>query len=499
MIRQAIHFFLGTLISRCGGFLRELSMSSCFGASPFVSDFFVSYRLSNTFRRLLGEGGVSNGFIPVYEKYRQEGGLKADLFFRDLFWTLLLILIPIIALIEVIFLGTVTSFMLPGVIFIVLYALFMAFLQCHGYYFLPSVAPTIFNLIWVGGCFYFVSYPESIALKGVALCISIAFFFQWVVLIPKTLKCLDLPLREWFQIRPFSFEVKQLLKPLSLTLIGVAATQVNSLVDVIFAQWADPRGAAYLSYAIRWEQLPLGLFAVSVSQALAPILARAYQSKDYTQYEHLTQKSLRLTLKLLAPFTLAFFVAAPPFMSLVYGRGAFLDPDITMTARALCAYTIGLIPSGLILLLAPSFYAMQDFKTPMRATILAVGLNTLLNTLLVFGLEMGATAIALTTSISFWLQWAYLASKLQANYPIKSLLRHIGLVLGISAISYFLYPNLYWSTQYPTSLFEKAYHVLEVIAVPFLLYIVGAIWLKDAPLVEISGKGVDEKNIAPEI
>ncbi|MBM3194747.1 MAG: hypothetical protein FJZ60_03175, partial [Chlamydiae bacterium] len=227
MIRQAIHFFLGTLISRLGGLLRELSMSACFGASALVGDFFISYRWSNIFRRLLGEGGVSNGFIPAYERYRQDSSIKADLFFRDLFWSLLVLLVPIILLIECIFMGSVASYMLFGVIFIVMYALFMAYLQCHGYYFLPSVAPTIFNLIWVGGCFFLCSYEQSYALKGIALCISIAFLFQWIVLIPKTAKCLQISFKQFLQFRPFSFEVKELLKPLSLTLIGIAATQLN--------------------------------------------------------------------------------------------------------------------------------------------------------------------------------------------------------------------------------------------------------------------------------
>lgn len=495
MIRQAMHFFLGTLISRLGGLLRELSMSACFGASALVGDFFISYRWSNIFRRLLGEGGVSNGFIPAYERYRQEGGAKADLFFRDLFWSLLVLLVPIILLIECIFMGSVASYMLFGVIFIVMYALFMAYLQCHGYYFLPSVAPTIFNLIWVGGCFVLCSYEQSYALKGIALCISIAFLFQWIVLIPKTAKCLQISFKEFLKIHPFSLEVKELLKPLSLTLIGIAATQLNGAIDLIFAKWADPKGAAFLSYAIKLEQVPMGLFGVAVSQAIAPLLARAYQSKDLSQYHFLTEKSLRLTLKLLAPFTLLFFVAAPPFVSVIYGRGAFLDQDVTLTAQALALYTIGLIPSGLILLLAPSFYATLDFKTPMKATFLAVGINTALNAILVFVLNAGAWAIALTTSISFWIQWGYLAARLKAPYPVQSLMKHVSLVLFISTISFYLFPNLYWLTTYPKLFLDKMSLLIQVLIVPFFLYSLGALWFKDSPIVEKGGNIVDEKNI----
>lgn len=499
MIRQAVHFFLGTLISRLGGLLRELSMSVCFGASALVGDFFISYRWSNIFRRLLGEGGVSNGFIPVYEKYRQLEPRRADLFFRDLFWTLVCILLPTIFFITLVFLGTVASFMLPGVVFIVLYALFMAFLQCHGHFFLPSVAPTIFNLIWIGGCFLFAAHEQSEALKGIALSISVAFLFQWLVLLPKTIKCLQINARDWFTIRPFSNEVKELLRPLSLTLVGVAATQLNGAIDLLFAKWADPKGAAFLSYAIKLEQVPMGLFGVAVSQAIAPLLARAYQAKDFNQYHYLTEKSLRLTLKLLAPFTLLFFVAAPPFVSLIYGRGAFLDTDVTLTAQALAFYTIGLIPSGLILLLAPSFYAAQDFKTPIKGTFIAVVSNTILNAILVFVMDAGSWAIALTTSLSFWLQWAYLARKLKAPYPMRSLLKHLSLVILITVISFALFPDLYWLSSYPKPFLEKCSQLGNVLLAPVLLYALGAIWFKDAPIVEKGENTVDEKNLRPDL
>ncbi|MBM3197310.1 MAG: murein biosynthesis integral membrane protein MurJ [Chlamydiae bacterium] len=495
MIRQAVHFFLGTLISRLGGLLRELSMSACFGASALVGDFFISYRWSNIFRRLLGEGGVSNGFIPMFERYRQEDPYKADLFFRDLFWSLAILLVPTLFLLSLIFFGHIASFMMPGVIFIVFYALFMAFLQCHNHFFLPSVAPTIFNLIWVGGCFLFKSEEQSYALKGIALCISVAFFFQWVVLLPKTAKCLKIGLSDWFQIRPFSAEVKQLLKPLLLTLVGVAATQLNGAIDLLFAKWADPKGAAFLSYAIKLEQVPMALFGVAVSQAIAPLLARAYQGKNFAKYNHLTEKSLRITLKLLAPFTLLFFVAAPPFVSLIYGRGAFLDADVTHTAQALAFYSIGLVPAGLILLLAPSFYAAQDFRTPMKATFMAVGMNTFLNFLLVFVFSAGSWAIALTTSLSFWAQWAYLAWKLQAPYPLKSLVKHLLLVCLITLISFYLFPDLYWSTSYPTTILDKGWQLLNIAAVPFFLYTLGAFCLKDSAIVEKGGNIVDEKNL----
>ncbi len=470
-------------------------MSTFFGASPLVGDFFISYRWSNIFRRVLGEGGVSNGFIPVYEKYRQENPMKGDLFFRDLFWTLLTIMVPLIGAIVWFCSGSILSFMLPGVVFIVFYALFMAYLQCHGYFFLPSVAPTIFNIIWIGGCFVFAPYPESFALKGIAAIISIAFFFQWIVLVPKTFKCLTLSFKEWLQFRPFSSDVLVLLKPLSLTLIGIAATQLNGTIDLLFAKYADPKGAAFLGYAIKLEQVPMALFGVAVSQAIAPLLARAYQNKEYDTVDQLSQKSLQITLKLLAPFTLLFLIAAPPFVSLIYGHGAFMDQDVQQTSLALCMYTLGLIPSGLILLLAPCYYACNDFKTPTKATILAVTTNTILNALLVFVFDMNASAIALTTSISFWVQWGYLVAKLPTKFSTKNLFREIGLILAIVMVCFYLDPNIYLQNSYPKLWLDKFLMLGKSVLVPAILYAFAYFFIKESPIVENRGKSVEEKNI----
>ena len=42
----------------------------------------------------------------------------------------------------------------------------------------------------------------------------------------------------------------------SLGMMGVAATQINSASDALFARAADPEGPAYLWYAVRIQQLP---------------------------------------------------------------------------------------------------------------------------------------------------------------------------------------------------------------------------------------------------
>ena len=139
-------FFSGTFISRISGLGRDVSMAFCFGAHPALAAFMVAFRFANLFRRIVGESTVSAGFVPYFESMRYEDPAKAATFFRDTFFSLLCLvgglvvvsglllggLLPLhifsVSYQQVVFL---TCLMLPGLIFICLYALSSALLQCQ--------------------------------------------------------------------------------------------------------------------------------------------------------------------------------------------------------------------------------------------------------------------------------------------------------------------------------------------------------------------------------
>ena len=168
--RSANHFLTGTFISRFSGMVRDLSMAFCFGTSPAIAAFLIAFRLSNLLRRLFGEGALLNGFIPFFEGKRKEDPKKGAEFFRDIFWSLTFILFSTIVTLEVILAfvlyfctlstGTVqiinmTMVMLPGLVFICLFGLSMALLECEKNFFVPGVAPVAFNVVWVSAIWIF--------------------------------------------------------------------------------------------------------------------------------------------------------------------------------------------------------------------------------------------------------------------------------------------------------------------------------------------------------
>lgn len=413
--RSARHFLAGTFFSRLSGLFRDMAMAFCFGSAPEIAAFMVAYRLANLFRRLLGEGNLQAGFVPQFETYRQESEHRGALFYRDIAFSLGCILLLAVLCLEGLLWGLLSwmtdpdwkyilelaMWMAPGLFFICLYALNSALLQCQKRYFLPAVAPVVFNFIWVWAVLCLWHLPLMQAIQGLSMAVTLAFMGQWLATAFAQRSYLQQTLQkgEWFRPRLFSGEWKAFLKPLSLGTIGIGAVQLNSALDAIFARFADAAGPAYLWYAIRIEQLPLALFGIALSGALLPPLSRALQEGALERYQELLRGALKSCASLIIPCTFGMFALGGVGVNLLYGHGDFLIEDVQQTTICLWAYGIGLFPSVLVLLLAAGFYAQKEYRWPALASVISVALNILLNALFVFGLQWGAISIALATSI----------------------------------------------------------------------------------------------------
>lgn len=400
---------------------RDLAMAFAFGDHPSVAAFMVAFRLSNLFRRLLGEGPFQSVFIPHYEGLRVQKPHEAGFFFRRLSLLLVLILLGLTAVAEAgIWIATqfqlapsnleilqLSAWMFPGLLFICLYGLNISLLNCHDSFFVPSFAPFICNAIWIAGALWLQTQETTSAMASLSKLIVIGFAGQWLLTLPLTLRFAKGTLREWIS---FSIpqEIKQLAKSFSYGIIGVGAVQINALVDSLFARHADLRGPVYLWYSIRIEQLVLAVFGIACISTVIPRLSRALKNGEQANAEAYFALSFRRIMAVMIPCTVALFVLGSASVNLLYGRGHFLIPAIDQTTFCLWAYAIGLIPAALVILYSAIFFARADFKTPMRISLLVVLLNMALNGLFVFGIGLGAISTALATSACAWINFAVL-------------------------------------------------------------------------------------------
>ena len=315
-----------------------------------------------------------------------------------------------------------SRYMLPGVFFICLFGLTSGLLQSEKSFFIPSVAPVFFNLVWIAGVFVFHALPIEKAVLALSLVLSVAFFLQWAVTIPKMWAFLRqyLSPKQFFQPALFSPLLKKLVQPLLLGIVGVASMQINSAIDGVFARFASLEGPAYLWYAIRMQQLPLALFGIALSSALLPSFSRATKE----QFDNLLQFAIKRSFTLIFPCTIAIFVLGASSVNLLFGRGDFTQIASTQTILCLWGYGLGLLPAALALVFAPAFYARKDYKTPMKGFCIAAAINIALDALLVFYFHLGPVSIALATSISAAFNALYLYFHLRPNnLPVTHMIK----------------------------------------------------------------------------
>jgi putative peptidoglycan lipid II flippase len=84
----------------------------------------------------------------------------------------------------------------------------------------------------------------------------------------------------------------------------------------------------------------------------------------------------------------------------LFARGAFTHHDAAASALILLHYGWGLPAFVLVKILQPAFFARQDTKTPMRYSLISVGLNIAFGVGLFYTVGFQGTAMA--TSIATW-------------------------------------------------------------------------------------------------
>lgn len=418
------------MLSRISGMFRDITLAFCFGTHEALAAFFVAFRLANLARRLFGEGAFQAAFIPLFEEVRKESQERAYRFFRDisLLWCCLLSLLCLVsmsglaAFLHYVPIGQGSAEILGLMIVIVpsilptcLFGLNISFLQCHKQYFAAGAAPIFFNIVIIVSAFSLCRYTPQNIMPLLSCGIVVACIAQWYASFLPVLRQCKAILRDrlFSNINLYSSDIKRLWRPLTLGLLGIGASQINNAVDAIFARAADLQGPAQLWFAVRFQQLPLALFGIAISGAILPPLSRAIHANDEKKYRSFLEYGLRQVIALLVPCTGVLFVLGMAMINCIYGHGGFHTDSIVSTTGCLHGYALALVPMGLIVVLAPAFYAKGNYTIPMRGACISLLLNAVLNSIMVFGLGWGSISVTVATSISSWVNALYLYSQLQ--------------------------------------------------------------------------------------
>ena len=97
LLKAAMSMSVITMVSRVLGLVREQVRAHYLGTSMGSDAFGIAFQIPNLLRRLLAEGAMSAGFIPVLSEYRAKEGDEKALSFARNFFNLSLLLMVIVS------------------------------------------------------------------------------------------------------------------------------------------------------------------------------------------------------------------------------------------------------------------------------------------------------------------------------------------------------------------------------------------------------------------
>ncbi|HQT55847.1 MAG TPA: lipid II flippase MurJ [Phenylobacterium sp.] len=230
----------------------------------------------------------------------------------------------------------------------------------------------------------------------------------------------------------FTPEIKALAKRAVPGVIASSAVQINLFISAILAsQVAGMR--VWLNVAERFYQLPLSLVGVAIGVALLPRLSTAFQLKDHEDTQGAMDQAIVFALALSLPAAAALMAMPVYLTDGLFARGEFTFADAASSGALLFHYGWGLPAFILIKILQPAFFARGDTKTPMRFSLISVGVNIVLGVALFY--TIGFPGIAISTSIASWGTVAQMSLLLWRERIYRPSARATGKILRVVAAS----------------------------------------------------------------
>ncbi|SFG47343.1 putative peptidoglycan lipid II flippase [Palleronia marisminoris] len=402
-----------TLASRVLGFVRDIMIAAFLGAGPVAEAFLVAFALPNMFRRFFAEGAFNTAFVPMFSK-KVEGGEDAQTFAQNAFAGLATVLIVLsfvahLAMPALVF-AMASGFVednrfdlavtygricFPYILLISLAALLSGVLNATDRFVAAAAAPVLLNIALVSALVVGdrMGWPPGLTLSwtvpvGGVLQLGVVWFAAsraGFTLLPR------LP-----RLTP---EMKRLARIMGPAMLAGGVVQVNLLVGRQVASFFD--GAiAWLSYADRLYQLPLGVVGIAIGVVLLPDLSRRLRAGDDAGGQHALSRAAEFALVLTVPCTVAFLVVPMPLVATLFQRGAFDYDDTAATALILGIYGLGLPAFVLQKVWQPLYFAREDTRTPFHYALVSL----VVNAVVAVGLAplIGYPAAALGTTLAAW-------------------------------------------------------------------------------------------------
>lgn len=481
MKKIAILIMVLSLGSKTFGFLRDIALSYFYGASSISDVFLISQLIPMSILEFVGLG-LLTGYIPLHDEIEKKHGKDRSQKFTNDIICIIIAISTVLVFFGFIFTKQLvyvfasgfegetlkmavlfTRITLFSIYFVTMGYLFKGYLQIKEKYLVSVITGFPLNLIIIIGIVIStMTHPVVLAIGSL-----IAIIVQFLILIRSSYKQ---GYRFKWSLDFFNEHIRDLLKLAIPMVAGISVNQINVIVDRTLASRISEGGISALNYANRLNFFVQGMFVVSLTTVMYPIISKLASNKDLYGLKLKIKEAINIMNILLLPVSMGALIFSTPIIKLLFGRGAFTLEAISITASALLFYSIGMVAFGLREVLSRTFYSLKDTKTPMINASIGLTVNVVLNILLSRYLGIGGLALATSISAIFTTFLLFISlhkkigpfgmkqisisflkilfaslvmgglAKLSFNYLTASLSQNISLLIaiGVGAVSYFV-------------------------------------------------------------
>ena len=385
------------VLSNLVGLLRQILMTAAFGTEADMEAFNAANRVSEILFNLLAGGALASAFIPTFTALLTVQNRRGAWKLASAVTNLLLVILTLASALAALFAPQIVRYilapgfaddpakttltielmrvMLPTVVIFGLSGVAMGVLNSHQSFFVPALAPLMYQL---GMIFGILVLSPSMGIFGLAWGVVIGASLHMLLQIPFLTRLGGRYYATFGLKNPDVLEVARLMGP---RLLGVAVVQLNFLVNTRLASYMLEGSVTAIVLAFSLLLMPQAAIAQSIAIAALPIFSAQVALGKLDQMRATLATSLRGVLLLSVPATMGLILLREPIIVLLYQHGEFGTYSTQLVSWALLWFAAGLVGHAVVEIMARSFFALHDTKTPVTVGIVAMSLNVIFSVL----------------------------------------------------------------------------------------------------------------------
>ena len=434
---------VASLVSRLFGLLRDRSLAAHFGAGDVLDAYFAAFKIPDLIFNLLLLGALSSAFIPIFTEYMQKNGKDEAWSFVNTLINIGITILTTTLLLIAIFAPILSHIITPGfddakremtvnlMRIMLLSPLFFGFSNLAGgilnsfkNFVVYAIAPILYNMGIIGGVIWLV---PRFGYMGLAYGVVLGAFLHMIIQLPSVFA---LGYKYRIHINFHHPALRKMAVLMIPRVFGIAAQQISVLVNTVIASTLAVGSITVLNLGDNLASLPISMFGVSFAVAVFPTLTEKYTLQKIGEFKKDVLRTLRQILFFILPTMMLYWLLRAQIVRLILGAGQFGWEDTRFTVSVVAFLVFGMWAQAIIPLLARSFYALQDTKTPFLTSLAAlitniVGALILIKYYRVVGLAMAISISAMVNAIILFI----ILQKRLGRLPLNSLAKMISQII----------------------------------------------------------------------